>query len=111
MLKKNLKKLLGFTMATTLVVGSSLTVSAAGVEKQTSSGNVTVNASGVVSQVDTTVYSITLPTSNAFGDMIVDPQGLTQLSGNMTLDDLAEAGSAGVVKTQNVAEYLIISML
>lgn len=73
------KKALALLMATTMVMGLSMTTQAATGTGENATGT-TITGEGDMTYVDTTVYSVTIPTTAAL-DLIVDPQGLTGMDG------------------------------
>ena len=78
-----------------------------------SSGDVTIGGDGEVNAVDTTVYSVTLPTSTLTTDLIIDPQGIMQMKSGDTAsaDDLA--GAAGRITCTTIpmiANYSSVPM-
>ena len=82
------RKVLALLLATTMVLGSASTVLAAQGTGENTTGE-TITGTGDVSYVDTTIYSVTIPTTAAI-DLVVDPQGLSGLEGTATAEELAE---------------------
>lgn len=110
------KKMLAFALATTMILGSSMSVFAATGTGENTTGE-TVTGEGDVQYVDTTVYSVTLPTSATI-KLQVDPQGLLGLTGDSaTLEDLEEyagkitcAATPGVINLSSVPMKVSVEM-
>jgi hypothetical protein len=85
------KRVWAVLLAATMVIGSTIGVSAATTDETDGTGT-TITGSGKVDYVNTTVYSVGLPT-DAGMDLTVDPQGLSALadSSSATAADLADA--------------------
>lgn len=82
------KKILALSLATAMLLGSSLSVSAATGTAENATGE-TITGSGDITYVDTTVYNVTLPTTGGL-DLTVDPQGLSGMTGETATEaDLA----------------------
>lgn len=105
------KKVLALTMAVAMLFGSSLSVFAAGGTAEDTTGE-TVTGEGKVDYVDTTVYSVTLPTTGTI-NLVVDPQGLAGLEDgdSATLEDLSEyAGKISCASTPVVTNLSSVPM-
>lgn len=94
------KKLLALTMAAAMIFGSSLSAVAATGTAENSTGE-TVTGTGDVTYVDTTVYSVTLPTSSSIS-LVVDPQGLAGLESGDTATSDELAVHAGTVTCASI---------
>lgn len=82
------KKILALSLATAMLLGSSLSVSAATGTAENATGE-TITGSGDINYVDTTVYNVTIPTTSSL-DLTVDPQGLSGMTGETATEaDLA----------------------
>lgn len=82
------KKILALSLATAMLLGSSLSVSAATGTAENTTGE-TITGSGDITYVDTTVYNVTLPTTSSL-NLTVDPQGLSGMTGETATEaDLA----------------------
>lgn len=97
------KRLISLTMAGVLCAGMTMQVSAA----QTVPGNTDITTEGSVNYVDTTVYSVTLPTAGCF-NFIVDPQGILSTTAPDTYgEDRYPGGTAGhIVATEGTGAYI-----
>ena len=91
------RQLMALTLAATMIMGSSVTTFAAAGDK---SGDSTITASGDVSYVDTKVYNVVLPTS-ASTQLVVDPQGITQLENGQVATAEQLASGAGLITCVN----------
>lgn len=93
------RKVLAVVLSAAMVVGSSMTAFAA---SGNASGDVTVNGEGDVSYVDTMVYNVLLPTSNAMSDkLVVDPQGISKLENGQVATAEELASGAGIITCVN----------
>lgn len=94
------KKVLALMLTGAMVLGTSMQAFAYTGNSGDATGT-TITGNGEVNAVDTTVYSVTLPTT-ATTKLVVDPQGIMQMkSGDTaTADDLA--GAAGKILCESV---------
>lgn len=92
------KKVLALLLTSAMVLGTSMQAFAA---TGASSGDATMEGDGEVNAVDTTVYSVTLPTT-AKTKLVIDPQGIMQMKSGDTAsaDDLA--GAAGRITCESI---------
>lgn len=99
-MKKNLALL---AMTGALCAGMSMQVSAA----QTAPGSTDITTEGTVNYVDTTVFSVTLPTASCF-NFIVDPQGILSATDSTNYgEDKYPGGTAGyIVATEGTGAYI-----
>jgi hypothetical protein len=95
-----MKKVVAMTLAATMVLGSTLSVSAAPTDASDSTGS-TVTGTGTVDYVNTTIYNVGLPTTTALA-LTVDPQGLTALENEKTATKEELASAAGKVTAASV---------
>lgn len=105
------RKVLALSLAGAMVFGTTMPALAATGTDENTTGN-TVTGSGDVSYVDTTVYSVTLPTT-ATTSLVVDPQGLTGLTNGSTAtaDELeAYAGKITCASTPIVTNLSSVPM-
>lgn len=93
------KKVLALLLTSAMVLGTSMQAFAA---TGVSSGDATWEGEGEVNAVDTTVYSVTLPTDAVTTKLIIDPQGIMQMKSGDTAsaDDLA--GAAGRITCESI---------
>lgn len=91
------RQFMALTLAATMIMGSSVTTFAAPGDK---SGDSTITASGDVSYVDTKVYDVVLPTT-ASTQLVVDPQGITQLQNGQVATAEQLASGAGLITCAN----------
>lgn len=90
------RKLISLILAGVLCMGMVMPVSAA----ETAPGSTDVVTEGSVNYVDTTVYSVTLPTANCF-NFILDPQGiLSATAPDVYGADKYPGGTAGYIIAQ-----------
>lgn len=85
------KKVMALLLAATMILGTSMQAFAAtGTENNTSAGQ-TITGEGDVTAVETTVYSVTIPTT-ATTKLVIDPQGIMDMKDGdtATKEDLAE---------------------
>lgn len=99
-MKKNLALL---AMTGALCAGMSMQVSAA----QTAPGSTDITTEGTVNYVDTTIFSVTLPTASCF-NFIVDPQGILSATDSTNYgEDKYPGGTAGyIVATEGTGAYI-----
>lgn len=99
-MKKNLALL---AMTGALCAGMSIQVSAA----QTAPGSTDITTEGTVNYVDTTIFSVTLPTASCF-NFIVDPQGILSATDSTNYgEDKYPGGTAGyIVATEGTGAYI-----
>lgn len=105
------KKVLALTMAAAMLFGSSLSAFAATGTNENTTGE-TVTGTGKVDYVDTTIYSVTIPTSQSI-ELVVDPQGLAGLTEDAaaTAEDLeAYAGKITCATTPVVTNLSSVPM-
>jgi hypothetical protein len=95
------KRVWAVLLAATMVIGSTIGVSAATGDENNTGSETTVTGTGTVDYVDTTIYNVGLPTDAAL-NLTVDPQGLSILENDKTAtaDELAEA--AGKITSTSV---------
>ena len=96
------KKLLAMLLIMCMIVGSSVTTFAAeGIANSVSSnatGSSTVSGNGDVSYANTKIYKVDLPTSGSM-NLIIDPQGLTQLEEGKDVSSGDLKDGAGLITT------------
>lgn len=99
------KKVLSLMLAGVLFAGMSLNVAAADLDE--ADATTTITATGVVNYVDTTVYSVTLPTDGCF-NFTIDPQGILSATDETTYTpEKYPAGTAGyIVATEGDGAYI-----
>lgn len=99
------KKIISFMLASAMVAGMPLSVSASAVTVPT--GSVDVKTEGDVGYVNTDVFAVTLPTANCF-NFTVDPQGiLSALDSTNYGEALYPDGTAGyIVPTEAKGAYI-----
>lgn len=97
------KKIVSLLLTGVLFASMPLAVCAA----ETAPGSTDVTTEGTVNYVDTTVYSVTLPTSTCF-NFIVDPQGILSATDPTTYaEDKYPVGTAGyIVATEGTGAYI-----
>ncbi len=97
------KKALSLMLAGMLCMGMSLTAFAA----ETAPGSTDVTTEGTVNYADTTVYSVTLPTSSCF-NFVVDPQGILSSVDSATYtEEFYPEGTAGhIIATEGTGAYI-----
>lgn len=95
--------MVSFMLAGTLFAGMAMPVHAA----QTAPGSADVTTEGEFNYVDTTVYSVTLPTANCF-NFIVDPQGILSATDPTNYgEDKYPGGTAGyIVASEGTGAYI-----
>jgi hypothetical protein len=86
------KRVWAVLLAATMVIGSTVGVSATTFNTESETTGVTVQGTGSVDYVKTTVYNVGLPTTTAI-TLTVDPQGLSTMAddSSATAADLADA--------------------
>lgn len=97
------KKVVSLMLAGVLFAGMSLNVVAA----ETAPADTTVTTEGTVNYVDTTVYSVTLPTAGCF-NFTIDPQGILSATDDTNYGpEKYPAGTAGyIVATEGDGAYI-----
>jgi len=98
------KKTVSLMLAGVLFASMPLTVSASAL---TAPGSADVSTEGTVNYVDTTVYSVELPTAGCF-NFTIDPQGILSATDPTTYPaDKYPAGTAGyIVATEGTGAYI-----
>ena len=83
------KKILALSLATTMLLGSSLSVAAVDGTAVDSSGT-TITGQGNTAYVDTEIYRVTIPTTETLSLLNIDPQGIMSMPGaTATAEELA----------------------
>ncbi len=97
------KKIISLMLTGVLCAGMPMSVCAA----ETAPGSTDITTEGSVNYVDTTIYSVTLPTSNCF-NFIVDPQGILSATDPATYgEDIYPGGTAGyIIATEGTGAYI-----
>ena len=97
------KKIVSLMLTGVLFASMPLTVCAA----ETTPGSTDVTTEGTVNYVNTTVYSVTLPTAGCF-DFIVDPQGILSATDATTYpEEKYPAGTAGyIIAPEGTGAYI-----
>ncbi len=99
------KKMVSLLLAGALFASMPLTVCAA--TPVTAPGSADITTEGDVNYVDTTVYSVTLPTAGCF-NFVVDPQGILSATDSTNYpEEKYPAGTAGyIVATEGTGAYI-----
>jgi len=97
------KRIVSLVLTGVLLASMPLTVCAA----TTTPGDTEVTTEGIVNYVDTTVYSVTLPTASCF-NFVVDPQGILSATDNTNYPaEKYPAGTAGyIVASEGTGAYI-----